>query len=100
LLAAAFSFEEEKRDSEKEVAMKRLALGLLAVGALVTATVVPALAQVDVYAGPGGVGVQLGTPGYYYGGPRYYPRGYYNRAPGGYRVYGHPRHRYYDRDYD
>ncbi len=77
--------------------MKRLALGLVAAGALVTATAAPALAQVDVYAGPGGVGVQLGAAGYEDGGPRYYHRGYYDR---GYRVYGHPRHRYYDRDYE
>jgi hypothetical protein len=66
--------------------MKRLALGLVAAGALITATAVPALAQVDVYAGPGGVGVALGGPHYYAPGPYY---GYYNYAPG-YRVYGHP----------
>jgi hypothetical protein len=47
--------------------MTKLALGLAAVGALVAATAVPALAQVDVYVGPGGFSV--GTPGYYYGGP-------------------------------
>jgi hypothetical protein len=96
-LLKRFLFEEAKRDSLKEVAMKRLALGLVAAGALVTATAVPALAQVEVYTGPGGVGIQLGTPGYYYDGPRYHPRGYYERD---YRVYGHPRHRYYDRDDD
>jgi hypothetical protein len=97
LFAEAFSSGEAKRDSEEEVAMKRLALGLVAAGALLTATAVPALAQVDVYTGPGGVGVQLGAPGYYHDGPRYHPRGYYERD---YRVYGHPRHRYYDRDDD
>ena len=59
--------------------MKKLALGAVAAGALVAATAVPALAQVGVYAGPGGISVGAGTPGYYYGG-RY--RAYYNYAPG------------------
>ena len=58
--------------------MKKLALGAIAAGALVAATAVPALAQVDVYAGPGGISVGVGTPGYY-GAPY---RGYYNYAPG------------------
>jgi hypothetical protein len=44
--------------------MKKLALGAIAAGALVAATAVPALAQVDVYAGPRGVGVDIGAPGY------------------------------------
>jgi hypothetical protein len=43
----------------------------------VAATAVPALAEVGVYAGPRGVGVDVGTPGHYRGG-----RGYYNYAPG------------------
>jgi hypothetical protein len=60
--------------------MKKLALGLVAAGALFAATALPALAQVGVYAGPGGVDVQLGAPGYY--GTPYYPYGYYNYAPG------------------
>ena len=70
--------------------MKKLALGAIAAGALVAATAVPALAQVGVYAGPGGIGVDIGTPRYYYGGP--YHRGYYNYAPGwngGERMYRH-----------
>jgi len=46
--------------------MKKLALGAVAAGALVAATAVPALAQVGVYAGPGGISVGAGTPGYYY----------------------------------
>jgi hypothetical protein len=74
--------------------MKKLALGLVAAGALVAATAVPALAQVGIYAGPGGFSVELGAPGYYYGGPApYYSGGYYDYAPGwddGYRVYGQP----------
>jgi len=67
--------------------MKKLALGLVAAGALFTATALPALAQVGVYAGPGGVGVELGWPGYY--GAPYYPYGYYNYAPG-WGWHGHP----------
>jgi len=61
--------------------MKKLALGAIAAGALVAATAVPALAQVDVYAGPRGVGVDIGAPGYDRG-PGPYHRGYYNHAPG------------------
>jgi hypothetical protein len=84
---------EKKRRSS----MKKLALGAIAAGALFAATAVPALAQVDVYSGPGGIGVGIGTPGYYDGGPY---RGYYNYAP---EWRAHPyRHdgRYgYHRDY-
>jgi len=63
--------------------MKKLAFGI-ATAAVLLATV-PAMAQVDLYAGPGGVGVQFG-PGYehryhdYYGGYPY--GGYYNAYPG------------------
>jgi hypothetical protein len=65
--------------------MRKLAIGVIAAGALIAATAVPAMAQVGVYAGPGGVGVQLGAPGpYYYG----YPYGYYG-------WYGHPGWRHY-----
>ena len=83
--------------------MKRLALGLVAAGALVTATAVPALAQVGVYAGPGGSGVGIGAPGYYYGGPGpHYGGGYYDYAPGwepGWGRHGHPGwHRYHHAD--
>jgi hypothetical protein len=59
--------------------MKKLALGVLAAGALFAAAAVPAMAQVGVYAGPGGFGVELGAPGYY-GAP--YPYGYYDYGPG------------------
>ena len=50
--------------------MKKLALGIFAAATLLTAAV-PAMAQVGFYAGPGGVGVGFGAPGYYdyYGGP-------------------------------
>jgi hypothetical protein len=53
--------------------MKRLVLGVVAAAALIV-TAVPALA-VDVYVGPGGVGVNAGRPGYHH------DRGYYNYAP-------------------
>jgi hypothetical protein len=63
--------------------MKKHALGLVAAGALFTATAVPAMAQIGVYAGPGGIGVGVGAPGPYYCGRPYYPYdGYYNYAPG------------------
>lgn len=73
--------------------MKKLALGLVAAGALVTATAVPAMAQIGVYAGPGGFGVGIGAPGYYYGGGPYYGGGYYDYAPGwgpAWGWHGHP----------
>jgi hypothetical protein len=41
---------------------------------MLVAAAVPALAEVGVYAGPRGVGVDVGTPGRYHGGPH----GYYN----------------------
>jgi hypothetical protein len=77
--ADAFSRRDETK--EKGDPMKKLALGAIAAGALVAATAVPALAQVDVYAGPRGVGVDIGAPGYH-DGPGPYHRGYYNHAPG------------------
>jgi hypothetical protein len=72
--------------------MKKLALGLVAAGALVTATAVPAMAQIGVYAGPGGFGIGIGAPGYYYGPGPYYGGGYYDYAPGwspGWGGHGH-----------
>jgi hypothetical protein len=64
-------------------------------GAIVAATAVPALAQVGVYAGPGGFGVELGAPGVYYAAPGYAYR--YNE-PGWNGYYAHPAwhgHRHY-----
>jgi hypothetical protein len=55
--------------------MKKLAVGAIGLGALIVVTAVPALAEVDVYAGPRGVGVDVG-PHY-----RGRPHGYYNYAP-------------------
>ena len=57
--------------TEVGVVKRKLALGIAAAGAIVAATAVPALAQVGVYAGPGGFGVELGAPGVYYGDPGY-----------------------------
>ena len=51
--------------------MKKLALGIVAAATLLMAAA-PAMAQVGIYAGPGGVGVGIGAP--YYG----YPNGYYD----------------------
>jgi hypothetical protein len=72
---------DELRVRLRRKMMKKLALGLVAAGALFTATAVPAMAQIGVYTGPGGIGV--GAPGPYYYGRPYYPYdGYYNYAPG------------------
>jgi hypothetical protein len=73
--------------------MKKLVLGLTA-AAEIALTAAPALAQVEFYAGPGGIGVGVGGP--YYGNYGYYgrPHGYYNYAPGwrGHHHYYHHRH--------
>lgn len=64
--------------------MKKIALGVAA--AALIASAVPAMAQVGFYAGPRGVGVDVGAPGPYYGcGP-------YNNVPCGgyYDYYGGP----------
>jgi hypothetical protein len=45
--------------------MKKLALGIATAMVLATAAV-PAMAQVGFYAGPGGVGVDVGAPAPYY----------------------------------
>jgi hypothetical protein len=66
--------------------VKTIVIGVLMSAGLASAT--PALAQ-GVYfgAGPGGVGVGIGGPGYYDG---YYDGGYYGPAPAyGYRSRGY-----------
>jgi hypothetical protein len=73
--------------------MRKLALGLITAGALAGATIVPALAQVGVYAGPTGFDFELGVPTYpapygYSAWSPYY--GYYDYAPGTY-YYDVPR---------
>jgi hypothetical protein len=80
--SGTFSFGNVTEENAKEVPMKKFALGLVAAIALFASTAVPAMSQVGVYAGPGGVGVQVGTPYYgYYGHPgwhrHYYHHGYY-----------------------
>ena len=77
--------------------MKKLALGLATAAGLLIVAAVPAMAQVDFYAGPGGFDVELGAP-YYYGGVYPY-RGYYDyyRGPGW--VHHHGWHRHYYREW-
>jgi hypothetical protein len=85
--------------------MKKLAFSLVAAGALFAATALPAMAQVGVYAGPGGVGVGVGPFGLGVGPAPYYTdpySGYYDYAGPGYAGPGwydgqHRWHRHYDR---
>jgi hypothetical protein len=80
--------------------MKKLALGVATAAMLLSAA--PAMAQVGVYAGRGGVGVELGAPGYYdyggcgpYGCSRYYD---YDSGPSvviGDGWHGHHWHHYH-----
>jgi len=80
--------------------MKKLVLGVAAASALIVMAATPTMAQVGVYAGPGGFGVGVGPvgagvgPGPYYGEPYY---GYYDYArPGWYGPHHHRwHHRYY-----
>src|SRR2546423_7986208 len=76
--------------------MKKLVIAAVATTALLAAT--PALAQFGFYAGPGGVGVQVGPSygyhdgpyGYYRTEPRYYARSgrYWRDRAWGYRPGG------------
>jgi hypothetical protein len=50
--------------------MRKLAIALVA--AITVGATLPAAAQVGFYAGPGGIGVGVGSPGYYDHGPYYY----------------------------
>ena len=79
--------------------MRKLALSIAAAGAVVAATAVPASAQVGVYAGPGGFGVELGGPGIYFGDPGYAYRYYEPGWNGGYHArpawHGHRHHGHY-----
>jgi hypothetical protein len=70
---------------KKEARMKKLALGVVLAATCLTA--VPAMAQVNLYTGPGGVGVQLGAPRYYAYPYRYGSYDYYG-GPG--FVWGRP----------
>jgi hypothetical protein len=62
--------------------MKKIALGIVAAATIFTAA--PAMAQVGFYAGPGGIGVQVGPP------QRYYYDDYYNYPNAYYDYYGGP----------
>ena len=59
--------------------MKKIAIGVLTAAALLTAAPA-AMAQVGFYAGPGGVGIDVGPPVPYYRCGYGYPcdRGYYD----------------------
>ena len=50
--------------------MRKFAIALVA--AITVGATLPAAAQVGFYAGPGGIGVVVGSPGYYDHGPYYY----------------------------
>ena len=70
--------------------MKKLVIAAVATTALLAAT--PALAQFGFYAGPGGVGVQVGPSYGYYDGPY----GYYRTEP---RYYARSGRYWRDRDW-
>lgn len=84
--------------------MRKLVLAVAAAGGLMATAALPAVAQVGVYAGPGGIGVGpfgfgVGPGPYYYGSPYY--DGYYDYAgpgvyvgPGWYDEH-HRWHRYH-----
>jgi len=65
--------------------MKKLALGIATAVLLATAAA-PAMAQVGFYAGPGGVGIDLGAPAPYY----HDNCGYYGCGGAYYDYYGGP----------
>ena len=50
--------------------MRKFAIALVA--AITVGAALPAAAQVGFYVGPGGIGVGVGSPGYYGHGPYYY----------------------------
>jgi hypothetical protein len=84
--------------------MRKLAFSIVAACTLITAAAAPAMAQVGVYAGPGGIGVGVGPfgvgvgPGPYYGGPYYAAPNYgYNYAPGWHGGPHRWHHHYYHR---
>ena len=52
--------------------MRKFAIALVA--AITVGVTLPAAAQVGFYAGPGGIGVGVGAPGYYAHGPYYHHR--------------------------
>ena len=55
--------------------MRKFAIALVA--AITVGATLPAAAQVGFYAGPGGIGIDVGSPGYYGHGPYYYHHRHY-----------------------
>jgi hypothetical protein len=72
--------------------MRKLALGLVAAAALFTAA--PAMAQVQFYAGPGGVGIGV-APGPYYRDCDYYGCRQYYYGDGPVVTFGDPDYRWH-----
>jgi hypothetical protein len=56
--------------------MRKFAIALVA--AITVGATLPAAAQVGFYAGPGGIGVGVGAPGYYDNGPYYHHRHFHH----------------------
>jgi hypothetical protein len=56
--------------------MRKLAIALVA--AITVGATLPAAAQVGFYAGPSGIGIGVGAPGYYDHGPYYYQHRHYH----------------------
>jgi hypothetical protein len=56
--------------------MRKLAIALVA--AITVGATLPAAAQIGFYAGPGGIGVGVGSPGYYDYGPYYHHRHFHH----------------------
>ena len=83
---------------DKEADMKKAAIGAVAAIGLAICLTAPASAQVGVYAGPGGFGVEFGGPyaypypygyPYAYGGPGWYGHGHYWHHGGAHYAYHH-----------
>jgi hypothetical protein len=68
--------------------MRKLAIALVA--AMTVGATLPAAAQVGFYAGPGGLGVGVGAPGYYDYDPYYYHH---------HRLFHHWRHEHFVRSW-
>jgi hypothetical protein len=60
----------------KEAIMRKFAIALVA--AITVGATLPAAAQIGFYAGPAGIGVGVGSPGYYDYGPYYHHRHFHH----------------------
>ena len=67
--------------------MRKFAIALVA--AITVGATLPAAAQIGFYAGPGGIGVGVGSPRHYGHGPYYYHH----------RHYPHSRHEHFVRSW-